>query len=100
MAGDASFDVVSDFDRQELVNALDQVRREVASRYDFKGATAQIELNKHVKELERRMHEAGDKLAELAAASEERWDSVRKSAETTWDALKAGFNAAAAKFKE
>jgi len=46
MAGDASFDVVSDFDRQELVNALDQVRREVTSRYDFKGATAEIELNK------------------------------------------------------
>ncbi len=46
MAGDASFDVVSDFDRQELVNALDQVRREVTSRYDFKGATADIELNK------------------------------------------------------
>jgi uncharacterized protein YajQ (UPF0234 family) len=46
MAGDASFDVVSDFDRQELVNALDQVRREVGTRYDFKGATADIELNK------------------------------------------------------
>ena len=29
MAGDVSFDVVSDFDRQELVNALDQVRREI-----------------------------------------------------------------------
>ena len=28
MAGDVSFDVVSDFDRQELVNALDQARRE------------------------------------------------------------------------
>ena len=35
---DSSFDVVSDFDQQELVNALDQVRREVATRYDFKGA--------------------------------------------------------------
>lgn len=46
MATDASFDVVSEFDRQELVNALDQVRREVASRYDFKGATADVELNK------------------------------------------------------
>ena len=46
MAGDASFDVVSDFDRQELVNALDQVRREVGTRYDFKGATADIELTK------------------------------------------------------
>jgi uncharacterized protein YajQ (UPF0234 family) len=46
MAGDVSFDVVSDFDRQELVNALDQARREIATRYDFKGAKADIELGK------------------------------------------------------
>src|SRR4029079_13880304 len=46
MAGDASFDVVSEYDRQELVNALDQVRREVTTRYDFKGATADLELGK------------------------------------------------------
>ena len=46
MAGDVSFDVVSDFDRQELVNALDQVRREIATRYDFKGTTAQLELGR------------------------------------------------------
>jgi cyclic-di-GMP-binding protein len=43
MAGDVSFDVVSDFDVQELRNALDQVRREVAQRYDFKGVTVQLE---------------------------------------------------------
>jgi uncharacterized protein YajQ (UPF0234 family) len=42
MAGDASFDVVSDFDEQELRNALDQVRREVGQRYDFKGVTVEL----------------------------------------------------------
>jgi uncharacterized protein YajQ (UPF0234 family) len=42
MAGEVSFDVVSDFDDQELRNALDQVRREVAQRYDFKGATVEL----------------------------------------------------------
>ncbi len=42
MAGDVSFDVVSDFDEQELRNALDQVRREVSQRYDFKGATVEL----------------------------------------------------------
>jgi uncharacterized protein YajQ (UPF0234 family) len=42
MAGDVSFDVVSDFDEQELRNALDQVRREVAQRYDFKGVTVEL----------------------------------------------------------
>jgi uncharacterized protein YajQ (UPF0234 family) len=42
MAGEVSFDVVADFDEQELRNALDQVRREVVQRYDFKGATVEI----------------------------------------------------------
>ena len=36
MADTYSFDVVSDFDRQELVNAVDQVRRDVGTRYDLK----------------------------------------------------------------
>ena len=43
---DSSFDVVSDFDQQELVNAIDQVRREVATRYDFKGSKVSLELGK------------------------------------------------------
>ena len=42
MAGEVSFDVVSDFDEQELRNALDQVRREVGQRYDFKGVTVDL----------------------------------------------------------
>jgi uncharacterized protein YajQ (UPF0234 family) len=42
MAGDVSFDVVSDFDEQELRNALDQVRREVSQRFDFKGVTVDL----------------------------------------------------------
>ena len=46
MAGDASFDVVSDFDEQELRNALDQVRREVQQRFDFKGVTVDLTQSK------------------------------------------------------
>ena len=46
MAGDISFDVVSDFDEQELRNALDQVRREVQQRYDFKGVTVDLAQGK------------------------------------------------------
>lgn len=42
MPGDQSFDVVSDFDEQELRNALDQVRREAGTRFDFKGVTVDI----------------------------------------------------------
>ena len=39
-----SFDVVSDFDRQELVNTLDQVRRDVVQRYDLKDSATEIDL--------------------------------------------------------
>ncbi len=46
MAGEVSFDVVSDFDQQELRNALDQVRREVIQRYDFKGAHVDLTQEK------------------------------------------------------
>ena len=44
MADSYSFDVVSDFDRQELVNAVDQVRREVGQRYDLKDSNTEIEV--------------------------------------------------------
>ena len=44
MAQDYSFDVVSQFDRQELVNAVNQAQREIATRYDFKDSGASIEL--------------------------------------------------------
>jgi len=46
MAGEVSFDVVSEFDEQELRNALDQVRREVQQRYDFKGVTVDLAQGK------------------------------------------------------
>ena len=44
MADTYSFDVVSDFDRQELVNTLDQVRRDVGQRYDLKDSATELEL--------------------------------------------------------
>ncbi|MCG3201840.1 MAG: hypothetical protein NFCOHLIN_01712 [Gammaproteobacteria bacterium] len=40
-----SFDVVSEINRHELGNALDQTAREVATRFDFKGSGARVEQN-------------------------------------------------------
>jgi cyclic-di-GMP-binding protein len=37
-----SFDIVSEVDKQEVDNALNQARKEVASRFDFKGSTTEI----------------------------------------------------------
>lgn len=45
MAGMNSFDVTSEIDMQEVDNAINQARKEVAQRYDFKGSPASIELD-------------------------------------------------------
>jgi uncharacterized protein YajQ (UPF0234 family) len=45
MPSTVSFDITSDVNFQEVDNALNQARKEVIQRYDFKGATAEIVLN-------------------------------------------------------
>jgi uncharacterized protein YajQ (UPF0234 family) len=49
MAKDASFDIVSEFDQQELVNALDQTRREIAARFDLKDSGSELDLEENKK---------------------------------------------------
>ena len=46
MAQTFSFDVTSTIDLQEVDNALNQARKEIGQRYDFKGVTAAIELDR------------------------------------------------------
>ena len=46
MASDSSFDIVSQFDEQELLNAIDQTRREVQTRFDLKDTKTDIVHNK------------------------------------------------------
>ncbi len=46
MAAECSFDVVSQFDEQELVNTLDQARREITTRYDLKDTKTEIAHSK------------------------------------------------------
>ncbi|MDQ8034364.1 MAG: YajQ family cyclic di-GMP-binding protein [Bordetella sp.] len=43
-----SFDVVSEVDKHELKNAVDQANRELATRFDFKGTDAKFELDEFV----------------------------------------------------
>jgi uncharacterized protein YajQ (UPF0234 family) len=64
-----SFDVVSEVDRQEVRNAVDQAQREVANRFDFKNTDSSIELN----ELAITMHTVSeDRLAALRTVLEEK----------------------------
>ncbi len=45
MAKDCSFDIVSEFDKQELVNAIDQVNRDITTRFDLKDSNSTVELD-------------------------------------------------------
>jgi cyclic-di-GMP-binding protein len=58
-----SFDVVSEVDRQEVRNAVDQAQREVANRYDFKNTSSTIDQN--------------DLVITLQTVSEDRLDALR-----------------------
>lgn len=44
MADTYSFDIVSDFDQQEMVNTVDQTKREIQTRYDLKDSNTSVEL--------------------------------------------------------
>jgi uncharacterized protein YajQ (UPF0234 family) len=65
MASTFSFDIVSDFDRQELVNALDQTRRDVTSRYDLKDSKTSIELSNDTITIETASQMSLDSVKEL-----------------------------------
>lgn len=67
MASDASFDIVSEINLQEMDNAVAQATKEVITRYDFKGTAASIS------ELDRK-----EKLLTLTADAEPQLDSVKR----------------------
>src|SRR5688572_13567817 len=53
-----SFDIVSEVDRQEIDNAINQARKELAQRFDFKGSNATIELNAKDSKIEMKAEDA------------------------------------------
>src|SRR6202790_3903041 len=70
MADTSSFDVTSPVDFQEVDNALNQARKEIGQRYDFKGAKAEIALN------------TTDKTLTLIADDEFKMDALWEIAQT------------------
>ena len=69
MSGMPSFDVVSEVDRQELKNAVDQTQREIGQRYDFKNTDSSIEQNELILTLKT---SSEDRLRALRTVLEER----------------------------
>lgn len=51
MAKEHSFDITAELDNQEMKNAIEQAKKEVANRYDFKGVTAEINYNEEDKHI-------------------------------------------------
>ena len=68
MPAESTFDIVSEFDRQELINAVDQTQREVRTRYDLKDTKSEIAL--------------GEKELTITTSSEMHLSSVRDILET------------------
>ena len=68
MPAESTFDIVSEFDRQELVNAVDQTQREVRTRYDLKDSKTELAL--------------GDKELTITTSSEMHLSAVRDILET------------------
>ncbi len=64
-----SFDVVSEVDRQELRNAIDQAQREIATRYDFKNTDSSIDQNELILTLRT---QSEDRLTALRTVIEEK----------------------------
>ena len=46
-----SFDIISEVDKHELQNSVDQVKKELDNRFDFRGVETRVELNKNFEEI-------------------------------------------------
>lgn len=65
MAKEHSFDISAEIDKQELKNAIEQTKKEVANRYDFKGLKAEIDYNEK------------NKIITLLSSSDNKADAIK-----------------------
>ncbi len=87
--------------RQKKQAQLDKWKAEVdrlKAKASEGSADAQMELNKQVKAVEGRIEEGRIKLAAIARASEDEWESIRDDVDSAWDSITSGFNEALGRF--
>lgn len=88
--------------KQKMQAQLDEWEAEV-DRFKAKasGASAnvQLEMNKEINALKGKIEQGKTKLAEMADASEDTWESIKEGVDSAWDSLKAAVSDAKAKFK-
>jgi len=89
--------------QQQKQAQLDEWKAEVdklKAKASAASADVQMELNKQIEALEGKIENGKAKLAEVADASEDAWESIKDGVESAWDSMKSAFNDAAAKFKK
>lgn len=89
--------------RQKHQAHLDEWKADIAKlRAKASGAKAdaQLAMNKQVATLDRRLENYQAKLSELAEATEDGWDSVKKGVESAWDSMKSAIADATSKFRD
>lgn len=80
----------------EWTAEVDRLRAEASGA----SADAQLELDREIEALEGKIEEGKTKLAEIAEASDDTWESIKDGVESAWDSMKFAFSDAAAKFKK
>lgn len=88
--------------RQKKQAKLDEWKAEIdklKARASGASADAQLKMNKQTEALESKIEEGKAKLAELADASDDAWESLKDGIESAWDSVKSAFSEAASKFK-
>lgn len=89
--------------RQKRQAQLDEWKAEIdklKAKASAASADAQLELNKEIEVLEGKVREGKTRLAKLADASDDAWQSIKDGVESSWDSMRSAFRDAAAKFKK
>ncbi len=95
-------DTNKELHKQKLQAQLDGWKADIAklkAKATAEAADAQLAMHKQFDVLEKNMDEAQAKLAELAEAGEEAWDSVKHGVESAWHSLTTAVSDAMSKFK-
>lgn len=88
--------------KQKMQAQLDEWEAE-GGRLEAKAAgasaNAQLKLNKEINTLKGKIEQGKTKLAEIADASDDAWESIKEDLDSVWDSLKSAVGDAKAKFK-
>jgi seryl-tRNA synthetase len=82
---------------------LDEMKAELEllkAKANVAGTDLKIKYDREINKLEEKMSEGKSKLAELADASEEAWESIKGGADSIWTTMKSTFEDVKTKFKD